>query len=184
VTAGKRARGLTGQDRALWSEVTKSVAPLRPGRGVATEDPDEPIENAKEISRPARPRPRPQPLEPPRPASLAAIDRRTKQRLSRGRVSVDARLDLHGMTQAAAHARLESFLRSAQANGHTHALVITGKGRANRADDFDEERGVLRRQVPLWLALPEMRPYVVGFSEAGPRHGGAGALYVRIRRPR
>jgi DNA-nicking Smr family endonuclease len=116
------------------------------------------------------------------PPALATIDRRTKQRLSRGTASVDARLDLHGMTQSAARARLDSFLRSAQARGLGLVLVITGKGREGPDDPYGEVRGVLRRQVPRWLALPELRPYVVGFSEAGPGHGGAGALYVRVRK--
>jgi DNA-nicking Smr family endonuclease len=61
-------------------------------------------------------------------------------------------------------------------------LVITGKG--GRADEARSERGVLKRQVPLWLRLPEFRPYVVGFEDAHIGHGGEGALYVRVRRAR
>jgi DNA-nicking Smr family endonuclease len=102
-----------------------------------------------------------------------------RQRLSRGSAGVDARLDLHGLTQAAAKLRLENFLRNAQARGHSLVLVITGKGAGD-----DPERGVLRRQAPHWLALPEFRSLVVGFEEAGRGHGGAGALYVRVRRAR
>jgi DNA-nicking Smr family endonuclease len=115
-------------------------------------------------------------------APLAAIDRRTVSRLTRGAVAIDGRIDLHGMTQQAAHGRLIRYLRDAQAKGDRMVLVITGKGRPMAAPGTGEERGVLRRAVPLWLSAAEMRPFVVGFGEAAPPHGGSGALYVRIRR--
>jgi len=92
----------------------------------------------------------------------------------------DARIDLHGKTQSEAHAALISFLRKAQSDGAKFVLVITGKGGGGR-DDWSE-RGVLKRQVPQWLKLPEFRGYVLGFEDAYMGHGGAGALYVRIRR--
>jgi DNA-nicking Smr family endonuclease len=82
------------------------------------------------------------------------------------------------MTQGEAHVALVHFLHRAQRHGARFVLVITGKG--TRAGD----RGVLRRQVPLWLGLPEFRDAVVGFEEAHAAHGGEGALYVRLRRPR
>jgi DNA-nicking Smr family endonuclease len=110
---------------------------------------------------------------------LAPLGRRERSRLSRGRSEIDARLDLHGMTQVHAHRRLLSFLQRAHHDGLTFVLVITGKGVVG-----DTERGVLRRQVPQWLALPEFRSLVVGFEEAHVGHGGEGALYVRIRRAR
>ncbi len=83
------------------------------------------------------------------------------------------------MTQTRAHRALSSFLQRAHSDGLTFVLVITGKGRATGAES---ERGVLRRQVPQWLSLPEFRSLVVGFEEAHIGHGGEGALYVRIRR--
>jgi DNA-nicking Smr family endonuclease len=101
--------------------------------------------------------------------------------LSRGRKEIDARLDLHGMTQTRAHRTLLSFLQRASSHGLTFVLVITGKGRAVGAES---ERGVLRRQVPEWLSLPEFRALVVGFEQAHIGHGGEGALYVRVRRGR
>ena len=91
-------------------------------------------------------------------------------------------LDLHGMTQAAAHAALMRFLHRSQSAGYRLVLVVTGKGRPEdglRPGD----RGVLRRMVPHWLGLPEARAVVLGWDQAGPRQGGAGALYVRLRRP-
>jgi DNA-nicking Smr family endonuclease len=180
-----RREALSREDHALWGEVTKSIAPLR-----ARPAPLQPIDNIEETPRMTRKPPPPRPsTPPPKPAPkapvLATIDRRTKQRLSRGTTEIDARLDLHGMTQAAARTRLESFLRSAQARGHGLVLVITGKGRPGSRDSYGEqERGVLRRQVPQWLSLPDLRPFVVGFTEAAIGHGGTGALYVRVRKAR
>jgi DNA-nicking Smr family endonuclease len=103
-----------------------------------------------------------------------------KQKLARGTESIDGRLDLHGRTQAEAHAALLSFLRSAQRRGAKNVLVITGKG----SGEYAAERGVLKRQVPMWLGLPEFRGYVVGFEQAHIGHGGEGALYVRLRKSR
>jgi DNA-nicking Smr family endonuclease len=117
---------------------------------------------------------------PPAPPPLAPLGRRERSQLSRGRKEIDARLDLHGMTQTRAHRVLSDFLHRAHADGLTFVLVITGKGKMG----LEPERGVLRRQVPQWLSLPEFRTLVVGFEEAHIGHGGAGALYVRIRRIR
>jgi len=101
----------------------------------------------------------------------------------RGRDAIDARIDLHGMTQSEAHDALIRFVRRAQTNGARLVLVVTGKG-SGTSRDAARERGVLRRQVPLWLALPEFRPFIVGFDAAHVAHGGEGALYVRLRRIR
>ena len=115
---------------------------------------------------------------PPAPPPLAPLGRRERSQLSRGRKEIDARLDLHGMTQTRAHRALSDFLQRAHLDGLTFVLVITGKGKMGA----ESERGVLRRQVPQWLSLPEFRTLVVGFEEAHIGHGGEGALYVRIRR--
>ena len=135
----------------------------------------------------ARPAASPKPLaaakilRAPKPRSrppLAPLGRRERSQLSRGRKEIDARLDLHGMTQTRAHGALSGFLQRAHSDGLTFVLVITGKGKMGA----ESERGVLRRQVPQWLGLPEFRSLVVGFEEAHIGHGGEGALYVRIRR--
>jgi DNA-nicking Smr family endonuclease len=125
------------------------------------------------------PAPKPAPNCAPAPAPL---ERRLKQRLARGSASIDARIDLHGMTQSQAHGALLHFLRRAQADNAKVVLVITGKGTFDR--HADRERGVLKRQVPLWLRLPEFRSFVVGFENAAISHGGEGALYLRLRRKR
>jgi DNA-nicking Smr family endonuclease len=97
---------------------------------------------------------------------------------------VDGTIDLHGMRQEEAHFALVGFLHRAQNAGHAVVLVITGKGGAASPGALFEERGVLRRMVPHWLRLPDLRSLVVGFDEASPHHGGSGALYVRLRRRR
>jgi DNA-nicking Smr family endonuclease len=96
-------------------------------------------------------------------------------------MAIDERIDLHGMTQAQAHSALLRFLHRSQSHGAKFVLVITGKGAASAPRS---ERGVLRQQVPLWLALPEFRACVLGFDVAHAGHGGDGALYVRVRRTR
>jgi DNA-nicking Smr family endonuclease len=117
---------------------------------------------------------------------LAPLGRRLKQRVARGREPIDARIDLHGMTQTEAHTALLRFLRRAQSDGVRIALVVTGKGTGKVSDGrgTSGERGVLKRQVPLWLSLAEFRSLVVGFEDAHVGHGGQGALYVRLRRVR
>jgi DNA-nicking Smr family endonuclease len=187
----RRGRGLSAEERDLWRGVTRSVAPLRarerrkahPAPAEAADLPKAadpmPLGCAKPRPQPAHPRVAPKPAAPP----LTPLGRRLKQRVARGTAEIDARIDLHGLTQSEAHSALLHFLRRAQADGGKIALVVTGKGRAV-ASDFANERGVLRRQVPLWLRLPEFRAYVVGFEPAGVRHGGEGALYLRLRRPR
>jgi DNA-nicking Smr family endonuclease len=183
MTDRRKGRRLSEEDRALWESVTRSIKPLRERLRKLLES-DAPV--AKEPARavPASRRvatspPAAAPEQKPAP-SLAPLERKLKQRLRRGRADIDARLDLHGYTQAEAHDRLRRFLRGAQDKGAIVVLVITGKG----AMSSDGERGVLKRQVPLWLGLPEFRDYVVGFDVASAAHGGEGALYVRLRKKR
>ena len=121
---------------------------------------------------------------------LSMFDAKSARRLRGGRAGLDARIDLHGMRQDEARGALVAFLRSAQARGCRYVLVITGKGAPRGVADADrwspdrpQPPGVLRRNVPVWLASPELRPYVVSYTEAAQQHGGAGALYVQIRAP-
>jgi DNA-nicking Smr family endonuclease len=173
--SGSRGRRLSDSERILWREITRSIAPLRADLvdEMQTVDEARPAASAIAPPRSAKPQPaRPKTDIPPAPASLG---RRARQRVARGRDPIDGRLDLHGLTQAEAHATLWRFLHSAQTRGAKLVMVITGKGRGG-------EGGVLKRQVPLWLALPEFRAMVAGFDEAHQRHGGEGALYLRMRR--
>jgi DNA-nicking Smr family endonuclease len=180
-----RKRALSEEERALWEGVTRQTKPLRKKSRQAkphgdASAPEPPAIRPAAPSRPTAPAQSPKPVKPAHPP-LAPISRRERARLSRGRSEIDARLDLHGMTQVHAHHALFGFLHRAHSEGLTFVLVITGKGKVS-GGEF--ERGVLRRQVPHWLGLPEFRALVVGFEEAHVSHGGAGALYVRIRRNR
>jgi DNA-nicking Smr family endonuclease len=181
-----RRRQISEEEEALWRHVTRSVMPLRRPRKEAATATDRAA--TKPEPKPTRAPRRPtavatKPISrPPAPASepaLAPLDRRTRQRLARGTQEIDARLDLHGRTQSEAHTALLRFLHRAQGAGAKTVLVITGKGGVGSG-----ERGVLKRQVPQWLALPEFRGLVVGFSSAAIGHGGEGALYVQVRRGR
>jgi DNA-nicking Smr family endonuclease len=179
---GRRRRVLSRDERVLWTTVTKSIAPLRDLPA------DDPGDDAAEPATPARPiktTTKPGPTAPSLPEKkspppLAPLGRRMKQRVARGKDEIDGRLDLHGLTQSEAHAALLRFLRTASSRGARLVLVITGKG----ARAAEGERGVLKRQVPHWLALPEFRALVIGFEDAHIAHGGEGALYVRVRRVR
>ena len=159
-------------------EAGQAAARQPPARQAAGFGRGAPAAPAAVTARPPSPVKIPQPPKPQAPP-LAPIGRRERAQLSRGKKEIDARIDLHGMTQIRAHRALFGFLQRAHHEGLTFVLVITGKGKvvARRS-----ERGVLRRQVPQWLALPEFRTLVVGFEEAHIGHGGEGALYVRVRR--
>ncbi len=183
VTSSRRKRTLSEDDRALWELVAKHVKPLKKKPRLSKPHPPMSMVEPAVAPPPATPRPIapvhvPKPMKPAMPP-LVPLGRRERARLSRGRSEIDARIDLHGMTQSRAHQALHLFLQRAHSEGHSFVLVITGKGVTG-----DSERGVLRRQVPHWLSLPEFRSLVIGFEEANIGHGGAGALYVRIRRAR
>ena len=178
-------RRLTTDEEHLWSLVARTVRPLRqskkpataaryktgirgaarPAKKTAVVDAEVTVSRQRTASAPA----------------LTPIMRREKQQLARGRLAIEARIDLHGMTQAQAHGALLRFLHRSQAGGAKFVLVITGKGAPNAPRG---ERGVLRRQVPLWLALPKFRTCVLGFDAAHLGHGGEGALYVRLKKSR
>ena len=178
-TPPRRKRSLSEEERALWESVAKQIKPLRKKSRAAKAE-----ATSTSAEAPAKPAASPRPLAAaprapkPGPPPLAPLGRRERSQLSRGRKDIDARLDLHGMTQTRAHRALSTFLQRAHSDGLTFVLIITGKGKMGA----ESERGVLRRQVPQWLGLPEFRSLVVGFEEAHIGHGGEVALYVRIRR--
>ncbi|GMG83446.1 Smr/MutS family protein [Paralimibaculum aggregatum] len=218
---GRRRRGLTPEERALWERVARTANPLK---GPAPKPPD------AVASPPAMPEmhpsdePRRAPPAPatslPRPGSRAralgstaappvgvtahgpphpgpvgrpepGLDRRTAERLRRGEREPDARIDLHGLTAARAHARLDTFVRRAIAERRRCLLVITGKGdarggrRHHREDApfMSPSGGVLREAAPKWLRSGPFARQIVGIYEAHRRHGGAGAFYVYLKKP-
>jgi DNA-nicking Smr family endonuclease len=191
-----RKRSLSEEESALWSAVTRAIKPLRlrkpkveeaviasPAPKAQAKAPPKFVKPAWAQAKPpaaAKPAAAVRPAPPP---PLAPLGKRMRAKLGRGTESIDARIDLHGMTQADAHAALSHFLRRAQHDGARVVLVITGKG-ARPGSDPHAERGVLKRQVPHWLESAEIRPYIVGYESAGIGHGGTGALYVRVRKSR
>ena len=189
---GKRDTELE-TDAELWARVARSAKPIAKGRIAPTVEPPKPHAKspAQEPSTaPVKPAPKPaaKPAAKPAPAARSeALNRQTARQLERGKLPVEARLDLHGMRQRAAHAALRRFLKSAQGKGYRHVLVITGKGAAadtTRLFYESDERGVLRQAVPHWLTAPDLAPVVLSYSEAPRRLGGEGALYVRLRKAR
>ncbi|ADZ72668.1 Smr/MutS family protein [Polymorphum gilvum] len=181
MTARRRGRkDLSDEDRALWSKVTATLKPLDPARARPLETSAGPTSGEAEAPPPPETATAMRLPKVSAPPPLAPIERRVRQKLVRGTRAIDARLDLHGLTQHQAHGRLRAFLHRAQEAGHSLVLVITGKG--GPSVEWPEERGVLRRVVPYWLAMADLRSVVLGFEEAHASHGGSGALYVRLRR--
>lgn len=183
--APRRGRHLSDTELALWRQVARTVKPL-PGRPAVEAEPEPPAppaptpDDASAVSARAL---TPMTSRPATPPPLAPLERRLRLQLRRGRHEVEAKIDLHGMRQDEAHLALRGFLRREQGRGTRLALVVTGKGGPAPAL-FGDERGILRRMVPHWLSLPDLRALVLGFEEAEQRHGGLGALYVRLRRLR
>jgi DNA-nicking Smr family endonuclease len=187
--------GLSPEDRDLWKHVTRDASPLAKREPPARPEPAQSAAAAPEAALPAKAKSkqtspaktplRPPPPEPRRPAApelahgtIAGVDKRSAARLRRGKLPVEARLDLHGYSQAEAHRELDAFLAGAQAAGKRCVLIITGKGTTK------ETGGVLRAQVPKWLNQPPNRDRILAFDHAQSKDGGLGALYVLLRRRR
>jgi DNA-nicking Smr family endonuclease len=174
-----RRRRLTAEEAELWQHVARKVTPLDAERARAVARARTAAEpaavDAETAAGPASRTAAPARTQATAPAAAHGnLDRRTAQRLRRGRIAIDARFDLHGHTQHSAHAALLRFVERARARGCRHVLVVTGRGA--------EGGGILKRTVPRWLQEPTFHRHVVAFHEAGARHGGAGALYVVLRR--
>jgi DNA-nicking Smr family endonuclease len=211
---GRGGRQVTEDEAALWRGLAHTVDKVKAKPRVATHGgadgrpehdgpaparaPALPTSPGGRRSRQRSATAPPTPAAPSPPPPPVELDRRTLRQVAAGKVAIDDVLDLHGLRQDAAHARLRAFLVSSQAKGLRMVLVITGKGGAGArplAPDLpsyregDERsdpgtRGVLRRSVPQWLDEPGLRAIVLGYAAAGARHGGGGALYVRLRKAR
>jgi DNA-nicking Smr family endonuclease len=175
----RKDHALAPDDRILWEKVARTVTPLGPARALMNEieaaDFEKLLEAPKvETSQAivAKPILKPKPVKSPE-----SIDEPIQRRIAKGKVAIEARIDLHGMTQDEAHFLLMSFItRAAQRHLRT-VLVITGKGRSPKSE------GALKRAVPMWLAQPAFASHVSGYADAAQSHGGEGALYVRLRKP-
>jgi DNA-nicking Smr family endonuclease len=162
------------QDAALWQEAVRDVAPLprRPRSRPVTSD----TAGAEGVAPPAAAARR-GPGSPPFDRA-AGLDRATAERLKRGLWAIEARLDLHGMTQPEAHRALAEFVGVSSSQGRRCVLVVTGRGLGR------DQPGILKSAVPRWLDEAVMRRQILAVAAAQPRHGGAGALYLLLRRRR
>lgn len=180
----KRRRGLSVGETQLWKKVTDEVVPL-PGRSVD-------MDGAEPMAEPVATRPYPDHATPLtfhrsdeshksfhklEHGKAAGVDKRTMDRLRRGKLPMEGRLDLHGFTQDQAHSALMRFIDSAYSQGKRCVSVITGKGTR-----LTGEIGVLRQMVPHWLNQPHLRSKIIAFTHAPKGEGGEGALYILLKR--
>lgn len=194
----KKRPALSPEDRELWARVAQTARPLKADLAhIFDTQPDAPTVPVPPKPAPASRVLRPQGSQSTPPHVLAqplsealaeapvVMDKRRFQRMSRGKLQPEARIDLHGMTLAQAHGALNGFILRAQAEGLRLVLVITGKGR--QVDDdgpIPRRRGALKHDVPQWLRMAPLAGAVLELREAHARHGGAGAYYVYLRRMR
>ncbi len=175
---------LSSEDRILWGKVARSTRAL-PGRLDALTEFEAAF--AEKIEEQKPPEPKKAKAEKPvegialtlgrgKETRLHPLERPVKRKIAKGRLALEARIDLHGMIQSEAHGFLLGFLIKAHERGLRHVLVITGKGTSLGSD------GALKRAVPLWFSLPEFRPLISSYEPAARNHGGEGALYVRLAR--
>ncbi len=196
----KGPRGLRPEEEELWNIIAARTRPLR--KPIAKRPVPAPLQPAPDPV-PARPAPmapfrlgaraKPRPLEhdlsPPPSETLregpVRMDHKSHRKMVRGKIAPEARIDLHGMTQADAHPALHRFIAGAHADGLRLVLVITGKGKSrDEPGPMPPRHGVLRHLVPQWLSSPALRGFVLQVTESHVRHGGAGAYYVYLRRQR
>ena len=198
VPARNSERRLTIEERALWKGAVKAAKPLSSKRPMqATQSVSEAIQQRSKMEASAKEATQfrlyevrsysPPVQQQKHIASLEGLERSLRSDISKSRVAIDRRLDLHGLRQGEAHSRLKHFILDAYLNGDRTVIVITGKGGLEAQRDaatMSGGRGVLRRLTPQWLASSDLRDMIVGIDTAAHAHGGNGALYVRIRRRR
>ncbi len=198
---GSRPGQMKDDDHEVWEQVTRTVKPLNRlpyVKPAASATPALPVSRHERTGQAAG-----RPVDPVRNAARSItrqaiykqphnnLDRRHRQKLSRGNVDIEARLDLHGQSVERARMSLLGFVQSSRERGYRNVLVITGKGASpftrhtlHSAEVFQapERLGRLRAEFPRWMAQPEFSSHIVGFQPAHPRHGGGGAFYVRLKR--
>jgi DNA-nicking Smr family endonuclease len=178
VAPKRRARGLTPDEVALWRHAMRGVVLARPDATPPQAPPAPPAPpppaSAPQPTPIAAPRPRARVTQRLDPHGPVDLDRSSWRRLHRGQYPVEARLDLHGMTQAQAHVALQGFLAACRSQGRRCVLVITGRGALTG--------GTLRAMTPRWLDEAPNRERVLAYATAQRHHGGDGAIYVLLRR--
>lgn len=195
----RKPRHLSSEERALWDRVAERATPLHPTREtpapdlmpppkkVAVESPSDPLPSFKvgQKASAARPHDVMRPLVDRLAKAPVNMDTKSFGKMKRGKLKPEARLDLHGMTLAEAHPELIAFILGSQAVGRRLVLVITGKGKdRDNGGPIPTRYGVLRHQVPQWMALPPLSQAILQVTPAHLKHGGHGAYYVYLRRAR
>ncbi len=178
-------------DEWLWNEATKDVVPIRSHETYVQETSKrakthiQPQERENKKPQPERVQITPDYKVQARPGS-EEVDRKTAQRLKRGQLSIDGRLDLHGLSQVQAYDAINTLIPDMYHRGKRCVLVITGKGapKSGHTPLTDHKPGVLRQKAPGWINENHLRQYVLKVQTARPAHGGEGALYVLLRRQR
>ncbi len=198
----RKPRHLSAEERALWDQVAGRMTPLDPNRPLISPAAIPAKEFTKQQPAPPLPKPFPDfrvgersggsrhqdklsPIGQGLSAAPLNMDHKSYAKMTRGKIRPEGRIDLHGMTVAEAHPELVGFVLNSHAAGKRLVLVITGKGKDRDNDlSIPVRNGVLRHQVPQWMALPPLRSVVLQVTPAHTRHGGLGAYYVYLRRPR
>ncbi len=197
----RKGKKLTSEDHEVWTKVVESIEPLRKLAPAQTI----PLQASTPLIK-TQPRPTVKPLtriggglsggrttvnlatDPMKEAEKHGklMDRRNFDRLRKGKLRPDAKIDLHGMTVAQAHGSLTDFVFRSHASGKRLLLVVTGKGNSTRDEQgiMPTRRGVLRHSLPHWLSAPNIRPMILEITPAHAKHGGGGAYYVYLRRKR
>jgi len=194
-----RGNRLTQADREAWAGFTRHIAPLR-GR---TPQPDQARlpGDAEAVPQGSAPAPCPAPRRvaasarpPSAPSALAiggppaGVDKATWQRFRTGKLAAARKLDLHGMTAQRAFNALSGFLRAAHAERLRCVEIVTGRGRATGSgpigsgDGGGEGSGVIRREFPIWLNRPDIRPLIL--AAAHPHAANPGSVRLLLRRVR
>ena len=188
---GQKTATMAEEDaRALWEDVAKTVKRQSSSRISLVDLPAERAKKTAPVKKPGRIAIQPHSAKNPEveksgyitgPANLAkpvyaGINRSSAKKMQQGKMPLEARLDLHGLSQLEARHRLQQFITAALQNRLRNILVITGKGRMGQ--------GVLRTNVPQWLSEPPLSQHIIAFAPSRPQDGGAGALYVRLKRIR
>ncbi len=169
----------------ISGQVGSPKSPVLPTKPSPKLSPKSPPKSSPKPS-PKKPTKRPEVIvSAPRALTSPTMDRRNFNRLQKGQMPIDARLDLHGMTVEQAKLRLKSFLLNAHARGDRVILVITGKGLRSGFDEFNRpNRGVIREGLPQWVKDKTLAPMIVQITPAHRQHGGDGAFYLYLRRKR
>lgn len=199
---GRKDHASDDDDDAVWKYAAATIEPLKRAKGrlhvserATTEPPKAKMApkqdhaHKSQVLKHENVKPAPSvPIAPARRVApdLSDFDRKHVRKIRGGRTEIEARVDLHGLRQSEAHAALRAFLFRCQSRGLRFVLVITGKGKPGSAAEAgyrnpENERGVLKRNVPRWLEEPDVRTIVVSYTTAAIQHGGEGAIYVHLR---